>query len=118
MINVAKTIKSFGGALSLLLLVSSCDEPRDANPQKTVQFPSSLTPIGDGYPRTGDPCRLLKPTNAIERWRVQSSELVGCPSQEDAQALDGEAVGIVDGFLIVAPIQSPEDASRAAAERE
>ncbi|WP_260482935.1 hypothetical protein [Sphingomicrobium flavum] len=73
-------------------------------------WPDSLAVIGEGFPDAGDPCRQLGNTDAISRYAGELIDLVGCPTVQDANALEqGRIVGDVDGYTIVALDREPEE---------
>lgn len=74
-----------------------------------VEFPQSLQPTGDGFPAAGDVCRLLLINAAVERWADEGAALVGCPTEADAEAIDGSPVGIIDGFYIIATAEVEQE---------
>jgi hypothetical protein len=104
-------------AASLLALAACSAEersaaaPSDAEPAAiaaaaatqaaVATFPASLPVIGDGYPQSGAPCRRLGESAATADWLDDSAVLVGCPTREDAGALGGRMVGVIDGISLV-----------------
>lgn len=67
----------------------------------TKVIAKDFAPFGDGYPASGDPCRLLGETSAISAYQDESAVLVGCPTAAAAQALDGLIVDTIEGVSIV-----------------
>ncbi|MFN5779021.1 MAG: hypothetical protein ACK44O_06035, partial [Novosphingobium sp.] len=88
--------------------------------------------VGDGYPARGAPCRRLGESAATVDWLDDSAVLVGCPSREDARALGGKLVGVIEGITLVsvpmgdanvgmaeaAPMQAPVKSTKAAAPKD
>jgi hypothetical protein len=72
-----------------------------ASAAAATAFPASLRVVGDGYPASGDPCRRLGESDATVDWLDDSADLVGCPTKEDARALGGRMVGVIDGITLV-----------------
>ena len=64
-------------------------------------WPASLKIIGDGFPATGDPCRIVGETSATVDFLDDSATLVGCLAKPDADKLGGRPVGVVDGVTLV-----------------
>jgi hypothetical protein len=112
-----KLIVPIIGALAL----SACGQPAtkgakngaatDAEPAVMATIPAALLPYGDGYPRTGDPCRKLGESDPVRDWLDDSTILVGCPTASAAAALNGKQVGTVDGISIVSLARAIEPAS-------
>lgn len=88
------------------LALSSCGA-KDSGPDafatsKTAAIPERLAPLGDGYPSSGDPCRLLGESEAISDYRIYDNMiLVGCPGGSTSVPKDGQVIGEVDGVVLV-----------------
>lgn len=71
-------------------------------------WPSSLNVVGDGFPTSGAPCRIIGETAATVDFLDDSATLVGCLAKADADKLGGKQVGVVDGVTLVSvPGQPP-----------
>lgn len=64
-------------------------------------IPNSLAPFGDGFPNPGDPCHEVGPTSVTSPYIENGAQLVGCPSEADAEDLGGTIVGDVEGIHLV-----------------
>lgn len=122
-------------ASAAALALSSCgnetgsDSPGSVDTAgNAVAISENLSPFGDGYPTSGEPCRRLGESAATSNYLDDSTILIGCPSDASAASLDGEVVGNVDGVLLVSipvgdanaatvqmmPMQSPVQVSKQA----
>lgn len=71
-------------------------------------WPTSLNVVGDGFPTSGAPCRIIGETAATVDFLDDSATLVGCLAKADADKLGGKQVGVVDGVTLVSvPGQPP-----------
>lgn len=66
-----------------------------------AQWPASLRVVGDGYPKPGDPCRVIGESDATSDFLDDSATLAGCLSAEDAAGLGGKVVATIDGVTLV-----------------
>lgn len=64
-------------------------------------WPESLTVVGDGFPKSGDVCRKIGESAATVDFLDDSATLAGCLNPDDAAALGGKVVGVVDGVTLV-----------------
>jgi hypothetical protein len=60
-----------------------------------------LTPLGDGFPASGAPCRRVGESAATIDFLDHTTILVGCPTQDDAIQLGGKVIATVDGITLV-----------------
>ncbi|WP_200982586.1 hypothetical protein [Qipengyuania soli] len=90
-------------ALALSACGGSSEEApaEEATATAAVVIPETLAPFGDGYPNAGDPCRRLGESAATSNYLDDSADLVGCPTEADAEALGGKVVGNVEGIRLV-----------------
>jgi hypothetical protein len=80
---------------------TSATEPPAQSVTVKADFPASVAAFGDGYPKSGDPCRRLGESAATADFLDDSAVLVGCPSAEAAAALPGKQIGVVEGISLV-----------------
>ena len=64
-------------------------------------WPDTLTPLGDGYPASGAPCRRVGESAATINFLDHTAVLVGCPTPGDALQLGGKFIATVDGITLV-----------------
>ncbi|QNP43743.1 hypothetical protein H9L15_03500 [Sphingomonas daechungensis] len=57
--------------------------------------------FGDGFPKSGDPCQRVGETEATVDFLDDSATLVGCPNKETASQIKGQAVGEVNGVILI-----------------
>jgi len=90
-------------ALAATLTLSSCvQRPAAVAGQGwTIPWPDTLTPLGDGYPASGAPCRRIGESAATIDFLDHTALLVGCPKQDDALQLGGKVIATVDGITLV-----------------
>jgi len=90
-------------ALAATLTLSSCvQRPAAVAGQGwTIPWPTTLTPLGDGYPAVGAPCRRVGESAATSDFLDHTALLVGCPTQADAMQLGGKVIATVDGITLV-----------------
>jgi hypothetical protein len=94
----ALTVVAAAAASSLPALTSAAD----------IEWPMSLKPIGDGFPKSGDPCRQVGETAATAPFLDDSATLVACPGKRSSlpvrkltAATGGRVVGDADGFALI-----------------
>jgi hypothetical protein len=91
-------------ALAATLTLSSCAQrpAAVAGPAGwTIPWPNTLTPLGDGFPASGAPCRRVGESAATIDFLDHTTILVGCPTQDDAIRLGGKVIATVDGITLV-----------------
>jgi hypothetical protein len=91
-------------ALAATLTLSSCVQrpAAVAGPAaRPIPWPDTLTPLGDGYPAVGAPCRRVGESAATSNFLDHTALLVGCPTQGDAMQLGGKFIATVDGITLV-----------------
>lgn len=91
-------------ALAATLMLGSCVQrpAAVAGPAGwTIPWPDTLTPLGDGYPAAGAPCRRVGESAATIDFLDHTALLVGCPTQGDAMQLGGKLIATVDGITLV-----------------
>lgn len=91
-------------ALAATLTLSSCVQrpAAVAGPAaRTIPWPATLTPFGDGYPAAGAPCRRIGESAATVDFLDHTALLVGCPTQAAALQLGGNFIATVDGITLV-----------------
>ncbi len=90
-------------ALAATLTLSACvQRPAAVAGQGwTIPWPDTLTPLGDGYPAAGAPCRRVGESAATIDFLDHTALLVGCPTQGDALQLGGKVIATVDGITLV-----------------
>lgn len=99
---------------SLAAILASCSQPPAADTSEpeapaTVAtiWPASLNVFGDGFPKSGDPCRRIGESAATANFLDDSAILVGCPgsvSEEPAAAIvaiGGHAVGTEQNITLL-----------------
>lgn len=80
---------------------SEPDNSQVENIAVAADWPNSLKPFGDGYPKSGDPCRRVGESEATSNYLDDSADLVGCPTTDAAKSLGGKVVGEIDGITLV-----------------
>ena len=73
----------------------------------TIPWPNTLTPLGDGFPASGAPCRRVGESAATIDFLDHTAILVGCPAQGDAMQLGGKVIATVDGITLVSVLLRP-----------
>lgn len=101
-----------GTAVATILLATGCSSNSAANEMsnqgsdapsanQSMTWPASLRIIGDGYPRSGDPCRVVGESEATVNYLDDSATLAACQTSEQASALGGKVVATVAGITLV-----------------
>lgn len=81
--------------------------PTPATPSGSFVWPASVGAFGDGYPRSGDPCRRLGEADATGEYLDHTRDLVGCPGGPETAAAraivagGGRVVGQHDGVTMI-----------------
>ena len=91
-------------ALAATLTLSACVQrpAAVAGPAaRPIPWRDTLTPLGDGYPASGAPCRRVGESAATIDFLDHTAILVGCPTQADAMQLGGKLIGTVDGITLM-----------------
>jgi len=89
-------------ALGLAACSPSAGSQRDTSgPHDSAAWPASLRVVGDGFPKSGDSCRIIGETAATVDLLDDTATLVGCRSEADAAKLGGLQVGKVAGIVLV-----------------
>jgi len=91
-------------ALATTLTLSACVQRPAAVAGPTtlsIPWPDTLTPLGDGYPASGAPCRRVGESAATSNFLDHTALLVGCPTRGDAMQLGGKVIATVDGITLV-----------------
>jgi len=91
-------------ALAATLTLSACVQrpAAVAGPAaRPIPWRDTLTPLGDGYPAAGAPCRRVGESAATIDFLDHTALLVGCPTQADAMQLGGKLIGTVDGITLM-----------------
>jgi hypothetical protein len=91
-------------ALAATLTLSACVQrpAAVAGPAaRPIPWPTTLTPLGDGYPAVGAPCRRVGESAATSNFLDHTALLVGCPTQAAALQLGGKVIATVDGITLV-----------------
>lgn len=107
------------GVTLVLLLLAACGAVSNATdtaaigttggaPGAEFSWPSGLLVMGDGFPKSGDPCRRLGESAETVNYLDDSAILVGCPgaAEEPASAalvasLGAKVVGSVQNVTLV-----------------
>lgn len=91
-----------GAALLLVACQDAADEA-GAPAARTGKsaWPSDLVVVGDGFPESGDPCRIIGESAATVDYLDHTATLAGCLSTEEAAALGGRVVDTVAGVTLV-----------------
>lgn len=102
---------ALGGVAAILI---SCSQPPAADTSEpeapatiATIWPASLNVMGDGFPKSGDPCRRIGESAATANFLDDSAILVGCPGSvtEDPAAaivaMGGRAVGTEQNITLL-----------------
>lgn len=90
--------------LAASAFVAGCQNAKETAAADVVvanEWPETLTVVGDGFPKSGDACRVIGETAATVNYLDDSATLAGCPTAADAAKLGGKVVGEVDGVTLV-----------------
>lgn len=90
------TARRSAASLLLALALAAC-----ASPPVSSDWPAALRIVGDGWPRPGDPCRVIGETAATADLLDHDATLVGCRTAADAAGLGGRTVATVGGVTLV-----------------
>lgn len=90
-------------AMAIVASVSGCQKAEDKTvvADAAAPWPTTLSVVGDGFPKTGDPCRIIGESEATVNYLDDSATLAGCLSAGDAAKLGGKVVATVDGVTLV-----------------
>ena len=90
-----------------------------AEATNSFTWPDTLRVMGDGYPKSGDPCRRLGETAATSNFLDHTAVLIGCPGDATSAAAtsitaNGSArvVGAADGVTFISVPGTSAAASR------
>jgi len=110
--NTTAVCRSVATLAAAVVAAAGCgsefaDSAPDGGPTRFT-WPTSVAAFGDGFPRSGDPCRRLGESPATSAYLDHRAILVGCPGSGDsviAQAiirgLQGRVVGEADGVTMI-----------------
>ena|SRR5688572_14676971 len=87
-------------------LLAGC-EGGAQGPAPKAEIPSTLRPIGEGFPTKGSPCRRLGESTATSNYLDHTRILVGCPGTRESAvvqtviATGGHIVAEIDGVVML-----------------
>ncbi len=94
--------------ISLLLVACQADPSNAPAAPETATaseasptWPASLVVVGEGFPNSGDACRVIGESSATINFLDDSATLAGCLDASAAAQLGGTTVGMVDGVTLV-----------------